>query len=145
MSSEKAKSRYTEVLAVSGKADDTRRTPSVRKWTRGGCPMMHLSIQGQHTAKLSIVKSLFDAERLGSMRPPKEAKDSKPWDYRHTLKVAVDTTQEGHLRLGVRGRRGHVVPIPKCHVVTPLAQGPQGRRLCDRKIRVNHSKSHGLR
>ena len=84
--------------------------------------MMHLSIQGQHTAKLSIVKSLFDAEEVGQHAPTEilEAKDSKPWDYRHTLKVAVDTTQEGHLRLGVRGRRGHVVPIPKCHVVTPL-------------------------
>ena len=83
---------------------------------------MHLSIQGQHTAKLSIVKSLFDAEEVGQHAPTEilEAKDSKPWDYRHTLKVAVDTTQEGHLRLGVRGRRGHVVPIPKCHVVTPL-------------------------
>ncbi|MEC8379161.1 MAG: 23S rRNA (uracil(1939)-C(5))-methyltransferase RlmD [Myxococcota bacterium] len=115
--------RYTEVLSVTGKVDEGRRTPKCDKMDAcGGCPMMHLSLSGQHSAKLSIVKSLFDAEDVGDYAPTEilEAKKAKPWDYRHTLKVAVDTTQEGHLRLGVRGRRGHVVPIPKCHVVTPL-------------------------
>ena len=115
--------RYTEVLSVEGKAAKGRREPRCDKMDAcGGCPMMHLSPKAQHAAKLSIVRSLFEDEGVERHAPTQiiEAKSAQEWNYRHTLKVAVDTTQEGHLRLGVRGRRGHVVPIPKCHVVTPL-------------------------
>lgn len=83
---------------------------------------MHLRPAAQHQAKLSIVHRLFTEEGIGEHAPKSivDVDSAKEWGYRHTLKVAVDTTQEGHIRLGVRGRRGHVVPVPDCHVVTPL-------------------------
>ena len=108
---------------MSSKADEGRRKPKCREdgrlWWLSDDAFVS---EGSARCKTVDCKISLDAEGVGAHAPSEiiEAKEAKPWDYRHTLKVAVDTTQEGHLRLGVRGRKGHVVPIPKCHVVTPL-------------------------
>ena len=94
---------------------------NVTKWTPVGMPHDASVSFGPTFAKLSIVKSL-DAEDVGDYVPTEILRPKQNHGTTATLKVAVDTTQEGHLRLGVRGRRGHVVPIPDAMWSRPVAQ-----------------------
>ena len=114
--------RFVDVLSVKNEPGFGRRTPKCPKMDAcGGCPMMHLSLEAQHQAKLKMLEAHFEAEEIVGLCPTEiVGSESNQWNYRHSVKMVVDNTQEGNIRLGVRGRRGHVVPIPDCEVSTPL-------------------------
>jgi 23S rRNA (uracil1939-C5)-methyltransferase len=87
----------------------------------GGCPWMHLSPEAQGDARLDLVREAFVAHGLeASFAKGIIGSPDGDFDYRHTTKLVVDTTDRGNLRIGVFKRGSHrVVPIPDCEVITP--------------------------
>lgn len=102
--------------------DPRRRTPPCEKATLcGGCPLMHLTVSGQHDARLSMLSAAFKREGL-DLEPPSTVVASPDGDegYRHVVKLAVGRSDRGRLRLGTYARgTHHVVPISGCKVATP--------------------------
>lgn len=87
----------------------------------GGCPFMHLDLEGQWRARRSLVRRAFDQEGLQDV-PIGEHHDSPDGlaDYRHVVKVGAGYSDQGSIRLGAWGRRSRsIVPIPHCPVTTP--------------------------
>ncbi len=88
----------------------------------GGCPLMHLVEEGQHRARLAMMRAAFALERV-DLRVPETVVASPDGveDYRHSVKMACGRSPMGSTRLGAFGRGTHdVVPIPGCNVATPL-------------------------
>lgn len=102
--------------------DSRRRTPPCEKVTLcGGCPLMHLTPEGQRDARLSMVGAAFVREGL-DIEPPRTVVPSPDGDegYRHVVKLAVGRSDRGRLRVGAYARgTHHVVPIGSCNVATP--------------------------
>ena len=102
--------------------DARRRSPPCDKATLcGGCPLMHLTVPGQHDARLSMLSAAFQREGL-DLEPPTTVVPSPDGDegYRHVVKLAVGRSDRGRLRLGTYARgTHHVAPISGCKAVTP--------------------------
>lgn len=87
----------------------------------GGCPLMHLRPEGQALARLSLLRDALQERGLQDLAP-RELVPSPLGDegYRHTVKLTVGRSDQGHLRVGTYSRRTHrVVAIPGCPVATP--------------------------
>lgn len=84
----------------------------------GGCPIMHLSAEGQDRMRRSLYRDALREVGLDlPVDPPARHADH---DVLHALSLVAGRSDRGHPRLGVRGNDGReVVPIPQCLVVTP--------------------------
>lgn len=86
----------------------------------GGCPLMHLNAEGQQRARLALLRDALTEVGLGSLTPASiVASPEGELGYRHTVKLAMGRSDQGHIRVGTFSRRSHrVVAIPGCHVAT---------------------------
>lgn len=111
-------------LAPAFEPHPLRRDPPCGKVnTCGGCPLMHLVEEGQHRARLAMVRAAFGMEGVDEVAVPDAvvASPDGTEGYRHTVKLACGRSPMGSTRLGAFGRGSHdVVPIPGCNVATPL-------------------------
>ena len=88
----------------------------------GGCPLMHLTPEGQALARLTLVRDALAAFDLRELTPQAlvSAQDGDA-GFRHLLKLSIGYSDLGHLRVGVHGRDSQmIVPIPECVVATPV-------------------------
>lgn len=87
----------------------------------GGCPLMHLDLDGQNRARRALVRAALDGEGLsdveiGAWHASPDGQEA----FRHVVKVGAGFSDRGHVRVGAWGRRTRsIVPIPKCPVATP--------------------------
>lgn len=94
----------------------------------GGCPLMHLSPEGQRIARRKMVLDAFAEEGLrdvsvGDVQPSPDGEAN----FRHSIKLGVGTSDHGRLRIGAWARRSRdVVPIPGCVVATPTLRRVMG-------------------
>jgi len=96
--------------------------PSCPKYVGcGGCPLMHVSEEGQWRARRSLVERALEQYGLEDVSIGQQH-DSPGGrgEYRSLVKVGAGYSDQGHIRLGAWGRRTkHIVPIPKCEVAAP--------------------------
>lgn len=87
----------------------------------GGCPLMHLTTAGQHRARLAMLRDALHEVGLASLTPASIISSPEgELGYRHTVKLNMGRSDQGHIRVGTFSRRTHrVVAIPGCHVATP--------------------------
>jgi 23S rRNA (uracil1939-C5)-methyltransferase len=99
-----------------------RRDPMCDKYSAcGGCALMHVTRPGQEIARRDMVARAFAAEglhpELGAFHPSPDGER----DYRHVIKLGVEFSEAGRLRVGAWGRGDRrIVPIPHCHVAAPV-------------------------
>lgn len=97
-----------------------RRAPCDRYVACGGCPLMHLDLEGQQAARRALVADALAAEGLsdvplGVWHPSPDGDEA----FRHIVKVGIGRSDHGHIRVGAWARRTRdVVPIPECNVAT---------------------------
>ncbi|MEL6345399.1 MAG: 23S rRNA (uracil(1939)-C(5))-methyltransferase RlmD [Myxococcota bacterium] len=113
---------FARFLAPADAPHPDRQEPSCARYNScGGCPMMHLTEDGQRRAKLRSLHGLLGEVGLADVTPDTvvSAPDND-WDYRHVVKLVVGRSDQGHLRVGTRGRDGRsIITIPNCPVSTP--------------------------
>ena len=90
----------------------------------GSCPLMHMTQEGQHRAKLSIIHDSFKEFGLEGFAPNQIiASDNGEKGYRHTVKLNYGRSKKGTLRLGAYARgTNHIVQIDDSDVVTTTLQ-----------------------
>ena len=100
---------------------------------------MHVVREEQHNAKLEILRSHIertDTRKYSDEEREKEREysatiatkipsnihdvEESQLGYRHVAKLIAGRTEIGNFRLGMRNSQGYIVPVPQCHVVTPL-------------------------
>ena len=80
---------------------------------------MHLTLEGQHDARLQMFRSRLEERGLEEYAPTKIFySDVK--QYRSVVKLVAGETDGGQFRLGMRNRVGHIVPIADCVVTVPM-------------------------
>ena len=98
-----------------------REPPCDRFGPCGGCPLMHLTREGQERARLWLVRDALAEHGFGDLAP--EAIQGSPdgdEGFRHVVKLAAGFSDLGQVRIGAYGRNTHrIVPIPSCNVATP--------------------------
>ena len=117
-----------------------RREPVCELYTKcGGCSLMHVSAEGQQQAKLEILRNhlektdtrnyseeeihqeeMFREQIVQKLPTQIHMIDHNMLGYRHVVKLVAGTTEMGNFRLGMRNAQGYIVPVPQCHVTTPL-------------------------
>ncbi len=99
-----------------------RREPACDKWSLcGGCPLMHVTAGGQEQARRDIVARAFAAESLPVEIGAFHASPGGESNYRHVVKLGIEFSDAGRLRVGAWGRGDrHIVPIPHCNVAAPV-------------------------
>lgn len=87
----------------------------------GGCPIMHLSSDGQQTMRRHLVgaalheSGLYDVT-FGDWHPSPDGFE----DFRHVVKLGFGRSDRGRIRVGAWGRTSRqIVPIPQCTVAHP--------------------------
>lgn len=127
-------------IQPAGKPDPRRRKPPCDRYTPcGGCPLMHIEPAAQAEARLWLVHEAFARQGLEGHTPDRlvPSPDGDE-NYRHVVKLAVETSDRGHIRVGARGRHnGRVVPIRGCIVATPELRrlmGMAARSVLDLKL-----------
>lgn len=109
-------------IKPAGEPHRFRREPPCDRFTPcGGCPLMHLTDEGQVRAKLHLIRAAFSEHGLEKFAPgTMVASPDGAEDFRHVAKITAGLSDHGHLRVGAYSRgTHHVVPIPECKVVTP--------------------------
>ncbi len=107
----------------SSKRDPRRVIPRCDRYEQcGGCPLMHLNAEGQEAARRDLVSAALREEGMGGVHVGAfHACPTGHDDFRHVVKLGIDHSQQGKIRVGAWGRRDRrVVPIPKCHVAAPV-------------------------
>ena len=86
----------------------------------GGCPWMHMDLAGQAEQRLGMLRRIFSQAGLPDLAPREVvAGPDGDREYRHLVKLAVGSSDRGHIRLGAFGRNSRdVIPIPGCLVAT---------------------------
>lgn len=110
------------VLRPAGRAHPWRRKPPCERFHAcGGCPIMHLNPEGQRDMRLHLIGEALAAHGLQPFAPREiVAGPDGDLDFQTWARLSVGFSDEGHLRLGARGRiSGGVVPIPDCPIATP--------------------------
>ena len=80
---------------------------------------MHLTLEGQHDARLQMFRSRLEERGLEEYAPTKIFySDVK--QYRSVVKLVAGETDEGQFRLGMRNKVGHIVPTADCAVTVPI-------------------------
>ena len=117
-----------------------RQEPICELYTKcGGCALMHVVREEQHNAKLEILRGHIertDTRKYSDEEREKEGEysaiittkipsnihyvEDSQLGYRHVAKLIAGRTEIGNFRLGMRNSQGYIVPVPQCHVVTPL-------------------------
>lgn len=99
-----------------------RQSPSQPYHISGSCPLMHMTEEGQHQAKLAIIRDAFAEWEFEDATP--ESVVSSPdgeWGYRHTVKLVYGRTEQGSPRLGAYARgTNRIVMISDSEVVTDV-------------------------
>ncbi len=115
-------------IRPAGRPHPLRQDPPCPKYNRcGGCPLMHLTVGGQHRARLAGLRQALGREGLERHAPTAVVPSPGNTNYRHVAKMAVGLTDFGHLRLGALGRDSRtVVPISGCLVVTDALRQAMG-------------------
>lgn len=92
--------------------------PCDRYHTCGGCPMMHMTLEGQHEAKRTLIAEALAAEGLDDVPvAPMQQGPEAERDFRWVVKLGVGFSEQGRLRVGAWGRHTRtIVPIPQCVV-----------------------------
>jgi len=101
--------------------DPHRVEPPCDRYTAcGGCPLMHLDVEGQWMAREALVREALaehglDDVTIGARHASPDGLDG----YRHVVKLGTGYSDQGSLRVGAWGRRTRtIVPIPNCPVTT---------------------------
>ncbi|MEZ4322986.1 MAG: 23S rRNA (uracil(1939)-C(5))-methyltransferase RlmD [Myxococcota bacterium] len=89
----------------------------------GGCPLMHVSPEGQEDVRTAHVRRALDEEGLSDVEV--EGWHPSPdgyFGFRHVVKLGVGWSNDGkRIKVGAFGRRSRsIVPIPKCDVAAPV-------------------------
>lgn len=86
----------------------------------GGCPVMHVSPEGQWGARMQLVRDALDEHGLPDVKVgARHASPDGELGYRHVVKLGAGYSDQGSLRVGAWGRRTRtIVPIPQCPVTT---------------------------
>ncbi len=97
-----------------------RRDPRCEKYAPcGGCPLMHVTPDGQELAHRSLVTDAL--AESGIQAPIGMYHGSPDGDYRHVVKLGVGRSDMQRLRVGAWGRGDRrIVPIPNCTVAAPV-------------------------
>lgn len=85
----------------------------------GGCPMMHLTEDGQEVAHRQMVQDALGElpVSIGRWSPSPEGLS----DFRRVVKLGFGRSDRGRIRVGAWGRRDRrIVPIPECVVADPV-------------------------
>jgi len=88
----------------------------------GGCPLMHVDTAGQVEARRWLVGSALRAAGLARLEVSSvHASPVGSEGYRHCIRLGFGLSDQGRIRLGTWARgTGRLVPIPGCHLVTPV-------------------------
>lgn len=99
-----------------------RQSPAQPYHISGSCPLMHMTEEGQHRAKLAMVRDALSESDLGSFTPSSVvASPDGEWGYRHTVKLVYGRSERGSLRLGAYARgTNRIVNISDSEVVTQV-------------------------
>ncbi|MBA2320893.1 MAG: 23S rRNA (uracil(1939)-C(5))-methyltransferase RlmD [Deltaproteobacteria bacterium] len=99
-----------------------RRDPMCEKWTAcGGCSLMHVTRMGQELARRDLVARAFAAEGVAAEIGQFHESPDGERNYRHVVKLGVEFSDTGRLRVGAWGRGDRrIVPIPHCNVAAPV-------------------------
>jgi 23S rRNA (uracil1939-C5)-methyltransferase len=85
----------------------------------GGCPLMHLSAEGQRDVRRGLVGAALREEGLEVEVEPVVAAPSD-LNFRHLIKLGTGFSDIGRPRIGAFGRDTRaIIPIPNCEVATP--------------------------
>ena len=98
-----------------------RRDPPCEKYDAcGSCPLMHLDVSAQATARLHILHRALEGAGLEDHTPDTLfSVEDESQGYRHVAKLAIGRSDRGQLRVGAYRRGTHnIVSIPQCTVVT---------------------------
>jgi len=113
------------VLRPAGRAHPWRRKPPCERFhVCGGCAIMHLTPEGQADMRLHLIGEALAGHGLQPFAPRAlVAGPDGDTDFQTWARLSVGFSDEGHLRLGARGRiSGGVVPIPDCPIATPTVR-----------------------
>ena len=109
-------------VEVAGKPHPFRRKgPHRRYHISGSCPLMHMTEEGQHHAKLDMVRTALASDGFESHTPSSmQGSPDGEWGYRHSVKLVYGRSDRGNLRLGAYARgTNRIVTISDSEVVTP--------------------------
>lgn len=106
-------------VAPAGRPHPDRVEPPCDRYVPcGACPSMHLTPSGQDAMRVGLYRDALAEVRLQA--PVSLPVRGETRDVLHALELVTGKSDQGSLRLGVRGNDGRdVVPIPECLVVTP--------------------------
>ncbi len=87
----------------------------------GGCPLMHLSVEGQRDARHQLVRWALDDAGLRDVELGKwHASPDGLEDFRHVVKLGFGHSDHGRTRVGAWARHTRaIVAIPDCNVAIP--------------------------
>jgi 23S rRNA (uracil1939-C5)-methyltransferase len=110
-------------IKLAGEPHPFRRKDSERSFhISGSCPLMHMTQEGQHHAKLAMVRDSLQAAGFQDHAPTSMQVSSEgEWAYRHVVKLVYGRSERGSLRLGAYARgTNRIVTIADSEVVTPV-------------------------
>ena len=94
-----------------------RREAPCRRYDRcGGCPLMHLTPEGQVIAKLEMFRQEVNKKDIEIEIPTELIQVGGDERYRFVSKLVTGRANHGTIRLGARNRDGSIIPIPDCLV-----------------------------
>ena len=138
---------YGEVREALVRHPHRTEPPCSRMDSCGGCAHMHMTAEGQHSAKRWLIEEAFRLEGMDDI-------DLKPMvggplqDFRHVLKLIAGVGDRGRSRLGAPARfTRRVVPIPQCNVVTPELRdftGHAAHKMLELEVRPFTPEAGGL-
>ena len=89
-----------------GQPSKYRRTDDGPKFhMSGSCPLMHMTTEGQHAAKLMMIREALATGGFEELTPYSvAASPDGDWGYRHVVKLVYGRSDRGALRLGAYAR-----------------------------------------
>lgn len=112
---------YAEMLEARKPHADRVEPPCDRYHPCGGCPWMHLSVDGQERAHRQLVADAFSSAGLDVSIDAWHPSPDGMADFRHVVKLGIEKNELGRTKIGAWGRNNRrVVPISKCVVAHPV-------------------------
>ena len=96
--------------------------PCERYTPCGGCPMLHVDPDGQHSAHVERVLTGLREEGISDLPVEGWVRSPRMFDFRHVVKLGWGWSSDGNrIKIGAFGRRDRrIVPISKCNVAAPV-------------------------
>lgn len=117
---------FAKWVQASGKAHPNRVKPPCDRYVPcGRCSIMHLNWAGQDQMRQELIaEALRYAGLVATVRPVVRGAEV---EVQYTMDLATGRSDQGRIRVGVRGADGRdVLAIPDCPVVTPAIRNVMG-------------------